>query len=145
MDYANHSVCRAVPSKSVVVLERLLNLAAILSFGVLISRACSFVSVNRLKHRLYGCPVYRPDLSLLSNPAPVSRLLALITKLKQLCNLDRESGESVKLEALKLILVRAVVVGRGAKLDVDFDVTALPKDVTMPRSIRYAALLHEDL
>lgn len=33
-----------------------------------------------------------------------SRLLALITKLKQICNLDPESGESAKLEALMLIL-----------------------------------------
>ena len=30
--------------------------------------------------------------------------LALITKLKQICNFDQESGDSVKLEALKLIL-----------------------------------------
>jgi SNF2 family DNA or RNA helicase len=37
-------------------------------------------------------------------PASEGSLLALITKLKQLCNFDSVSGESVKFESLKLIL-----------------------------------------
>jgi SNF2 family DNA or RNA helicase len=38
------------------------------------------------------------------NDASEMRLLALITRLKQTCNHDLESGESVKLDALQLIL-----------------------------------------
>lgn len=37
-------------------------------------------------------------------PVPASQLLALITQLKQLCNFDPDSGQSVKLEALQTIL-----------------------------------------
>ena len=37
-------------------------------------------------------------------PVSEAALLALITKLKQLCNFDPSSGESVKLESLKLVL-----------------------------------------
>jgi SNF2 family DNA or RNA helicase len=39
-----------------------------------------------------------------STSASQVQLFALITKLKQLCNFDPESGESVKLEALRLII-----------------------------------------
>jgi SNF2 family DNA or RNA helicase len=37
-------------------------------------------------------------------PVPDANLLALITRLKQICNFDSFSGESVKLDALRLIL-----------------------------------------
>jgi SNF2 family DNA or RNA helicase len=40
-------------------------------------------------------------------PASEAHLFAVITKLKQICNYERESGESAKLDALKLILENA--------------------------------------
>lgn len=40
-------------------------------------------------------------------PASEAHLLAVITKLKQICNHDRESGESAKLDALQLIMENA--------------------------------------
>jgi SNF2 family DNA or RNA helicase len=48
------------------------------------------------------------ELSHSSRPVPGTALFALITKLKQACNFDPASGESCKLDALKLLLESAV-------------------------------------
>jgi SNF2 family DNA or RNA helicase len=40
-------------------------------------------------------------------PASEAHMLAVLTRLKQICNFDRESGESAKLDALQLILENA--------------------------------------
>jgi SNF2 family DNA or RNA helicase len=42
------------------------------------------------------------------HPAPATSLFAIITRLKQICNRDDASGESCKLDALKLLLESAV-------------------------------------
>ncbi len=42
------------------------------------------------------------------HPAPAAALFAVITRLKQVCNLDERSGESCKLDALRVLLESAV-------------------------------------
>jgi SNF2 family DNA or RNA helicase len=42
------------------------------------------------------------------HPAPAAALFAVITRLKQLCNLDPNSGESCKLDGLRVLLESAV-------------------------------------
>lgn len=42
------------------------------------------------------------------HPAPAAALFAIITRLKQLCNLDPNSGESCKLDGLRVLLESAV-------------------------------------
>lgn len=42
------------------------------------------------------------------HPAPAATLFAIITRLKQICNRDELSGESCKLDALKILLESAV-------------------------------------
>lgn len=48
------------------------------------------------------------ELSKSSRPVPTTALFALLVKLKQACNFDPASGESCKLDALKLLLESAV-------------------------------------
>jgi len=51
------------------------------------------------------------DLRRAPHPVPATALLALITRLKQICNFDADCGESCKFEALNLLLESARETG----------------------------------
>ena len=50
-------------------------------------------------------------LRLAPHPIPAPDLLALITRLKQICNFEPEGDESCKLDALQVLLESAAAMG----------------------------------